>query len=140
MSLTDLQKAAGKVFVASCQAELDRVNAGRPPGGYVSPLWRVVRHPCPVRGTSTGIELTERYTPNPALWVCYCSVIAPMNPEAFPHRDCDGGKLAAAAGLLAFVWKHGWCPACELVLRSETGRLFLAASRPPDRKRVVHAG
>ena len=26
-------------------------------------------------------------------WVCYCGVIAALDPGIFPHRDCDGGRV-----------------------------------------------
>jgi hypothetical protein len=138
MGLSDLEKKAGRVFLAGCQRELDELNAARPPGGHALPLWRVVRHQCPSRGgASVGIELHEHYEASPELWVCYCGVIQPFVRYVFPHEDCQGGKPAAAEGLLAFVWKDGRCADCGLVVRSARGQLVLAADRPPERERRV---
>jgi len=141
MGLTDLQKKAGRVFLAARQAELDALNAAEPPGGNGDPLHRVDRHGCRARGgASVGITLREHYETSPEYWVCYCGVIEPRGEfRVFPHDDCDGGKVAAAAGLLAWIWKDGRCldPDCGLVLRSTRGRLVLAASRPPREERRV---
>ena len=134
MSLTDAQKSAGRKFRASCQAVLDKLNAASPPGGVAHPLHRVVRHPCR-DGASVGIELREHYQASPEYWVCYCGVVSEFDPYVFPHRDCDGGKAAAAEGLFCFVWKDGRCPDCGLVLRSARGLVDLAADRPPEREK-----
>jgi hypothetical protein len=135
MSLTDLEKHAGRVFRDSRQAGLDALNASEPPGGDADPLLRVVRHPCAARGgASIGIALRQHYQASPELWVCYCGVIEPKGEfRVFPHDDCDGGKIAAADGLLCFIWKDGRCPECRLVLRSARGIIDLAARRPPER-------
>jgi hypothetical protein len=133
MALTELQKKAGRVFVAACQAELDALNAAAPPGGRADPRHRVDRHPCPVRGDSFGVVLRETYWTSPLYWACYCGVIEPFAAYAFPHRDCDGGREAAPEGLLGWIWKQGRCSDCGLVLRSSAGRLVLAADRPPER-------
>jgi hypothetical protein len=139
MSLTDLEKAAGRKWRASCQRVLDELSDAEPAGGGANPLLRVIRHPCAARGgASVGIELREHYLASPELWVCYCGVIEPCGEfRVFPHDDCDGGKIAAAAGLFCWIWKDGRCLDCELVLRSRHGLIDLAASRPPERERAV---
>jgi hypothetical protein len=138
MRLSPAQKQAGRLFRASSQAELDALNAGKPPDGNADPLLRVVRHHCTARrGASRGIALAESYRVSPEYWVCYCGVVALLDPGVFPHRDCDGGVLAAEAGLFCWVWKSGRCPDCELVLRSTEGLVDLAADRPPEKGRIV---
>lgn len=135
MTLTDLEKQAGRRFRDTRQAVLDELNRGYPAEGLADPLLRVVRHQCPARrGASTGIALREHYETSAEYWVCYCGVIAPKGEfRVFPHDDCDGGKLVAAEGLFCFIWKDGRCPDCQLVLRSVTGRFDLPARRPPER-------
>jgi hypothetical protein len=134
MALTSLEKHAGRIFAAARQAALDALNESSPPAGFVLPVWRVVRHPCPVRGLSIGIELREHYQASPLYKVCCCGVVAEVTaPEGdFPHWDCGANSVALAEGLLAWIWKDGRCPDCGLVLRSRRGRYVLAASRPPE--------
>ncbi len=122
MSLSDLEKKAGRIFRVGCQSVLDDLNAASPPGGEADPLHRVDRHACPRRGgASIGIELTEHRTA----------------PEDFPREDCGAGKIAAVAGLLTFIWKDGRCPDCGLVLRSSRGRVALTADLQPLKERKV---
>lgn len=136
MSLDALQKQAGRLFKAAEQAGLDEVNVTYPAGGIALPFHRVLRHECPERkNASVGIVLHEVYEHSPAYWVCYCGAVGLH--ESIPHDDCDGGRVAAEAGLFGFYYKHGTCPHCGLILRSERGQLVLAAARPPaERTRV----
>jgi hypothetical protein len=128
------------VFRDARQAELDALNAARPPGEVALALWRVVRHACPdVGGASIGISLRERYRLSPAYWVCYCGAVGEHGID-FPHWDCQGGKVVAADGQFAFIWKEGGCSGCGLVVRTRTGRFIAsAADRPPDHGRAIHA-
>jgi predicted RNA-binding Zn-ribbon protein involved in translation (DUF1610 family) len=137
VSLDSCQKQAGRLFKEAKQARLDEVNATCPAGGIALPFHRVLRHECPERGNaSVGIVLHEVYEHSPAYWVCYCSEVHVLN-ASFPHDDCSGGRVAAEAGLFGFYYKHGTCPQCGLILRSERGQLVLAAARPPaERTRV----
>jgi hypothetical protein len=136
VSLDDWQKKAGRLFKAAEQAGLDEVNEQHPPGGSALPFHRVLRHECPERkNVSVGIVLHEVYEYSPEYWVCYCGEAA---PGLVGHDgDCDGGRVAAEAGLFGFYYKHGTCPQCGLILRSVRGQLVLAAVRPPlERIRV----
>lgn len=136
--LDRLQQKAGRRYLASCQAELDALNRARPPDGPALVYLRVVRHECAARGgESRGIELIEHYEHSPAYWACYCSAVGELTQD-FPHNDCDGGTVIAAAGLFGFIWKQGRCPSCRCVLRSTQGRFVVAASRPPAGRR--HGG
>jgi hypothetical protein len=136
VSLDSCQKQAGRLFKDAEQAGLDEVNVTYPAGGIALPFHRVLRHECPERkNASVGIVLHEVYEHSPAYWVCYCSAVGLH--ESIPHDDCDGGRVAAKAGLFGFYYKHGTCPHCGLILRSERGQLVLAAGRPPaERTRV----
>jgi len=133
--LTDLEKKAGRVFVAARQEALDEINRAEPPGIDALPVWEVVRHDCPLAGgASTGIELREHRETSPLYWACYCSVIEPFVQYVFPHDDCQGGKEALAEGALAFVWKEGRCR-CGMLARSMRGMHAEAADWPPGRRR-----
>lgn len=137
MALTDLEKAAGRSFRDSWQHVLDALNRDRRPAGAAGSLLRVVRHQCPRQaGRSVGITLAEHYHLSEEYWVCYCGVVA-LASDSFPHPDCDGGRAAVPAGLFCFIWKDGRCPDCGTVLRSITGRVYLAADRPPEKERRV---
>jgi len=137
VSLDSVQKKAGRAFKDAEQAGLDDLNKQHPAGGIALPFHRVLRHECPERkNASVGIVLHEVYEYSPEYWVCYCSEVHVLN-ASFPHDDCDGGRVAAEAGLFGFYYKHGTCPQCGLILRSERGQLVLAAARPPaERTRV----
>jgi hypothetical protein len=138
MTLTALEKEAGRKFRAGQQAVLGELNRQEPPGGEADPLHRTVRHACPAHdGASIGIELTEHREASPLYWVCYCSLVAEYIQYVFPHEDCQGGVPAAGAGLLSFVWKDGRCPDCGLVLRSSRGRVALTADLQPLKERKV---
>jgi hypothetical protein len=140
VTLTSLQKAAGRQFRQDQLSLLRERNQTSPPGMYVMALWRVPRHDCPVAGgTSTGTTLRERYDLSPEYRVCYCSMVG-ATARYFPHDDCDGSKVAAPAGLFAFVWKEGRCSGCGLTSRSGDGLVVLAADRPPDHGRREDAG
>lgn len=141
MPLTDSQKRAGRLFRASRQAALDKLNTQQPPGKLVLTAWRVVRHPCPAAGgASTGVTLREHCEPSPEYWVCYCSTIEPFNRYVFPHEDCQGGKMVAAEGQFLFLWKEGHCSGCGLVLRSNSGLTRVSDSPSRDGQASPHPG
>jgi hypothetical protein len=136
--LTSLEKKAGRAFRDAAQAALDALNAADPPGQYVLPLWRVVRHECRAAGgASTGITLREVREPSPEYRACCCGAVAVTGPD-FPHRDCDGSRVAAAAGQFAVIRKEGKCSGCGLAVRSRAVR-FVAASDHPSRERQASA-
>lgn len=138
MGLTALEKQAGRAFRDVRQAVLDALNEADPPGEFVLPLWRVVRHECPAAGgASTGITLREVNEPSPAYLACYCSTVGQAGPD-FPHGDCDGAKVVSAAGRFAFIWKEGKCSGagCGLAVRTRTGRFAVTADRLPDHGRT----
>jgi hypothetical protein len=140
MPLSDVEKRAGRAFRDARQAVLDARNEQDPPGVFVLPLWRVVRHECPAAGgASTGVILREACEPSPEYWACYCGAVAPLSPEVFPHEDCDGGKVIAVAGQFAFIWKEGKCSGagCGLAARTRRGRFVIAADRLPDHGRTL---
>ena len=135
MPLSRTEKQAGRAFRDARQAALDARNEADPPGVFVLPLWRVVCHECPAAGgASTGITLREVCEPSPEYRACYCGAVEPLDPGVFPHRDCDGGRVVAAAGQFAFTWKEGKCSGagCGLAARTRRGRFVIAADRLPD--------
>lgn len=119
MSLTALEKQAGRAFRDARQALLDARNEASPPKVFALPLWRVVRHECPVAGgASIGVTLR--------------AVIEP-SPEC---RGPDDAKVIAAGGRFAFVWKEGKCSGCGLTVRTRRGR-FTVTDRPADHGRTT---
>ena len=140
MTLTPDEKTAGRLFKAASQAVLDKLNAESPPESIrlAMVFWRVVRHVCPEAGdASIGITLRERYAPSPEYRACYCSKIDRTDIDRdFPHRDCDGSKVVARAGLFAWIWKEGRCSGCGLTARTKAGRFVIAADRPAERERT----
>jgi hypothetical protein len=136
MSLTQAEKAVGRVFLSSQQEALADLWAKDPGAARIPPYLNTYRHDCAARGgQSWGLELHEVYRESPELWVCYCSEVGPN--ETVPHDDCDGGVRVPAARL-AFIYQEGRCPDCGLQVRSGTGRLEDAHERPP-RERKAHA-
>jgi hypothetical protein len=138
MPLTPTEKQAGRAFRDARQAVLDTRNEADPPGVFVLPLWRVVRHEClAAGGASTGVTLREVYEESPEYLICYCGVIGEAAWH-FPHDNCDGAKVIAAAGQFAFTWKEGKCSGagCGLAARTRRGRFVIAADRLPDHGRT----
>lgn len=141
MSLTDSQKRAGRAFRDEQQAALDALNVTAPPDKYVLTCWRVVRHDCPAAGgTSIGITLREHRHESPEYWVCYCSAVEPFNLYVFPHEDCQGGLVTAAAGSFSFLWKDGKCSGCGETRRSRSGLLTVDTDRLADSGRTASGG
>jgi hypothetical protein len=129
MGLTALEKQAGRAFRDAAQAVLDSRNRLDPPGVFVLPLWRVVRHECPAAGgASIGITLREECEESPEYWGCYCGTVTTWGTPNFPHEDCDGSSVIAVVGRFAFVWKEGKCSGCGLTVRTRRGRFV--ADRP----------
>lgn len=136
MLLNAAEKQAGRAFRDARQALLDARNEADPPGVFVLPLWRVVRHECPAAGSaSTGITLREVCEPSPEFWLCRCGRISAWAPPFSHDKRCDGSaKVVAAAGQFAFIWKEGKCSGagCGLAARTRRGRFVIAADRLPD--------
>lgn len=138
MPLSPFEKQAGRAFRGARQAALDALNGREPPGVYVMPFWRVVRHECPAaNGASIGITLREVCEPSPEYLACYCTAIGTAE-RYFPHDDCDGSSVISAAGQFAFIWKEGKCSGagCGLAARTRRGRFVIAADRLPDHGRT----
>ncbi len=136
MTLTDLEKMAGRIYRDLSQAALEESHLADPPTFVPLPWLRHYRHNCPLRNDrSTSLELKEVYVLSPELWVCYCSALG-EHSDSFPHRDCQGGKVAAEKGRFAFIYKEGKC-GCGATARSTAGRLVDARERPPITGRVV---
>lgn len=134
--LTSVEKQAGRAFREASQVILSALNESSPPGQLALPLWRVVRHECPVAGgASIGIVLREHYEESPEYWACYCGTVSTWGTH-FPHDHCDGGKVVSPAGQFAWIWKEGKCSGCGLAVRTGTGRFVIAADRPPDHGRT----
>jgi hypothetical protein len=130
--LTPTEKKAGKAFREASQLILNDRNRQDPPGQFAVVFHRVVRHNCPAAaGVSTGTVLREHYEESPEYWVCYCGAVSTWSWH-FPHWDCQGGKVAVAAGQFAWIWKEGKCSGCGLVVRTKLGRFVIAADRPAD--------
>jgi hypothetical protein len=120
--LTQAEKVAGRLFRDAQRDALAKLNKEDPPGILAQVFWHVVRHECSARnGISTGITLREVRAGSPDYWICYCSVVGEAAPD-FPHRDCQGGRVAAPGGLFAFTWKEGKCSGCGRTVRSRDGR------------------
>ena len=138
MELSQVQKRAGRAWRDNRQAALDELTG---PDQWVLVLWRVVRHPCPAAGgASVGIVLREHREPSPEYWVCYCSVVEPLDPYVFPHEDCQGGKMVTAEGQFLFLWKEGHCSGCGLALRSRKGLVLVSDSPSRDGEASPHPG
>jgi len=130
VALTRDEKLAGRWFRQRCQEALDSLNETEPPVLLVLPFGRHFRHECSSRGgRSTSFELKEHYDLNPDIWVCYCSMLG-EHSGSFPHWDCQGGRVLAASGIIAWIWKEGKC-ACGLTARSHAGFVVDARERPP---------
>lgn len=135
MSLTPVEKQAGRAFRDARQSALSLLNETWPPDRYALVFWRVVRHECEkAGGASIGITLREVCEPSPEYWQCYCGEVG-LPGKAFPHRACGVSKVVATAGQFAFIWKKGKC-SCGLAVRTRKGRFVIAADRLPDHGRT----
>lgn len=126
MGLTAEEKAVGRAFRDARQAVLDARNEQDPPGVFVLPLWRVVRHECPAAvGASVGITLREHCEPSPEYL------------DGIPGTGVSA-RVVAAAGQFAFMWKEGKCSGsgCGLAVRTRRGRFIVTADRLPDHGRT----
>lgn len=140
LDLTDSQKRAGRAFRDEQQAALDALNVTAPPDKYVLSSWRVVRHDCPAAGgASIGITLREHRHESPEYWVDYCGAVG-VHSEDFPHWDCQGGLVTAAAGSFSFTWKDGKCSGCGETRRSRTGLSGVDTDRLADSGRTASGG
>lgn len=117
--LTDAEKAVGRAFRTSAQADLDKLNAEKPPT-HVAPFYIVIfRHDCSGKGgQSTPIRLDEVYVSSPAA------------------VDETSG-VAVPAGRVGFLYRQGLCQFCKAVARSRVGHVVDAWKRPPLSKRVA---
>jgi hypothetical protein len=135
MPLTPDQKTALRAFRDASQAALNARSLLDPPGMTALVLHRVVRHECAAEGgASVGITLREVREESPEYWVCYCGIVTTWSPH-FPHRDCDGAKVVAAAGEFAWLWKEGRCSGCGLAVRTAKGRYVVSADHPARERR-----
>lgn len=126
MALTALEKQVGRAFRDARQAALDALNEADPPGVFVLPLWRVVRHECPAAGgASIGITLREVYEASPEYL------------DGLPGTGVSA-RVVAGGGRFAFIWKEGKCSGaeCGLAVRTRRGRFVIAADRLPDHGRT----
>jgi hypothetical protein len=142
MPLTAEEKQAGRAFRSARQALLDALNKLDPPGVFVLPLWRVVRHECPAAGgASIGITLRETCEPSPEYWACRCGVVSTWGPPLASHAGCEGARVVAAVGRFAFIWKEGKCSGagCGLAVRTRAGRFVVTADRLAEHGRT-HGG
>jgi hypothetical protein len=136
VSLTEDERAAGRVFRHSAQGALDALNGQDPPGLWVLPLWRVVRHDCPARGgASTGIALRERRWSSPRYVVvdgCPPRLVPDDGISGFTAGPGGARVTEVARGMFAFVYKEGKCSGsgCGLTARSRAGRLVLGDDSP----------
>jgi hypothetical protein len=125
------EKLAGRWFKARMDAWLERLNAEDPPNFTVPEVLRNPRHDCVHRGgVSTSFRMAEVCVLSPEIWVCYCGASGLLIPESFPHRDCDGGVMAAPEGRFGFLYSEGRCR-CGIHGRSPLGRIVDAYDRPP---------
>lgn len=128
MSLTKAERVAGRVFRKSQQACLSAMQPAAP----CSPYIREYRHSCPKNnGISVAIAMREHYDTSPH-YVIYPdgSVIETIG---FALQAGPPGYVIVPPGLFAFIWLAGHCSSCHLAVRS-SGRLVLAADRPPERR------
>jgi hypothetical protein len=135
MPLSAREKQAGRLFRDASQAVLNGRNRADPPGVFVLPLWRVVRHECPAAGAaSIGITLREHYELSPEFRV----VGRDLYPAVPGLREAVPAKVVAAAGRFAFIWKEGKCSGaeCGLAVRTRTGRFVVTADRLAEHGRV----
>lgn len=134
MTLSVVEKQAGRLFRDGRQAVLDALNAEDPPGGDALAWWEVYGHDCPAAaGARTGIRLREHYEVSGLYLACGCFAIGEPG-DGFPHAACKGSAAAILLpGRLAFIWKEGRCR-CGLLVRSSRGITVVAADRPPRRR------
>jgi hypothetical protein len=137
MSLTRPERAAGRVFRDSCQAELLRLHESDPPDLIPPPWVAHFRHNCEARGgRSTSFRLSEIYEHSPRYALCYCGEVLEYpetddiwKPHPLQDHDCGPGELIQA-GRLGFFYKQGKC-SCGIIGRSRAGVLVDAWARPP---------
>lgn len=137
--LTALERQAGRRFRAECNSKY-LLHPSQRPDAYCTPFIRNYRHECPARGgASTALALHEQYELSPEYDVAPGpdGDVFTKVPEGAERLDWD---VRVRAGLFAFIWKQGECPACHLTVRSRTGRVVLAADRPPAEERKVPSG
>lgn len=114
MSLTAIEKQAGRLFRDQAQAKLSARCNTEPPTFTVPHFLAVYRHLCPRRQqVSTALELREQYELSP------------------PYPDLD-----VPAGRFGFLYREGKCRFCGLTARSKAGRLVDGWQRPPIQGRV----
>lgn len=87
------------------QQRLDDLNAEDPPDLNSPPYLSNIRHPCKQHRTAARIS----------------KVSLPLHEVYWTEEE----------GPHAFLFREGKCPRCGTVARSTTGRLVLAAERPP---------
>lgn len=109
MSLSAAEKAAGRAFRDTAQADLLNTFTADPPTFTVPNFIALYRHNCPQRGDrSTALELKEQYQLSPA----------------YPEHGVPAGRFG-------FIWRFGACRHCGATARSRAGRLVDAYARPP---------
>lgn len=132
-------KAAGRVFRAQAQADLDALCATDPPDHTVPNVLAVLRHACPARGNrSSSLELTEIYRYSPGFLVETAGdgtlTVHEHHPAADTPADIPADMFVGTqipAGRFGFIYRTGRCRRCRQTARSPTGRLTDGWGRPP---------
>lgn len=107
--LSPQEKAAGRRFRDTAQADLEASLRSNPPTFLVPGVIAAYRHDCPGRaGRTLALELREVYVSSPA----------------YPD-------LAVPAGRFAFTYRVGRCIRCGATARCETGRLVVHRAPQP---------
>lgn len=133
--LTPLEVAAGRVFKAFEQAELDKLNTDAPPDFYPPYTNATYRHMCARQGfNSRSMALKEIYKPSSRYWVYTDEETdAWVAKLAYPGQRIDTG-LFIPAGRFGFIYRQGSCN-CGATGRSRYG-WFVDANRRPPRGRI----
>jgi hypothetical protein len=143
MTLTSVEKTAGRWFSDKAKNALAVALADFPDSAPCSGLAKFYRHECPKQeGRTRSIQLTPVSLRSPEIWVAWVSqspVIpgVPTGSWSVISREEAEDLVAAGdpveveqvlAGKFNFTWKRGQCPKCKLMVLSREG--ILRDSRP----------
>ncbi len=140
MSLSPVERAAGRKFQGACRDALEAALELNPPDATVLPFLSQFRHNCRSRGgRSTALELREFYELSPEYLVVTDEC---CETQAYLPEDAPGGvgAVTVPAGRFGFIVLSGKCSDCELRVHSSSGRLVNAQDRPPLEERRVYGG
>lgn len=139
-SLTDEEKARGRIFRGVAQSELCWINSQSPPTFKPLPVSGHYRHNCAARkGISTALQLHEVYmvssTPIGEQGAVSLHTACVLLKKELSEECLDGWP--GDEGRFAYVFREGTCKGCGQTARSPIGVLVDAVERPPLPSAVV---